>query len=78
MVISPMKNKKPIGFVSHNPLLKNITEYLVEEADAEEEELLGETSSNHQSESNKFEVDKELNKVTDTPVLHGTVLIGLF
>lgn len=70
MVTSPMKNKKPIGFVSHNPLLKNITEYLVEEADAEEEELLGETSSNHQGESNKFEVDKELNKVLDRLILY--------
>ena len=61
MVISPIKNKKPTGFVSHNPLLKNITEYLVEEADAEEEELLGETSG---SSSNTFEIDKELTKVT--------------
>lgn len=49
--ISPMKNKNPIGFVSYNPLLKNITEYLVEEGDAEEEE------------SNEFETDAELNKV---------------
>jgi hypothetical protein len=62
MVISPIKNKKPIGFVSHNPLLKNITEYLVEEADAEEEELLGETS-NQPNDSNIFETDKELTKV---------------
>jgi hypothetical protein len=63
MVISPVKNKKPIGFVSHNPLLKNITEYLVEEADAEEEELLGETSSNQPKDANTFEMDKELTKV---------------
>jgi hypothetical protein len=60
MIISPVKNKNPIGFVSHNPLLKNITEYLVEEADAEEEELLGDTSLNN---SNTFAIDKELNKV---------------
>lgn len=65
MVLSPTKNKKPIGFVSHNPLLKNITEHLVEEADAEEEELLGEGSSHHPSGSNTFEVDKELNKVSN-------------
>ncbi len=63
MVISPTKNKKPTGFVSHNPLLKNITEYLVEEADAEEEELLGATSSNQPNDSNTFETDKELTKV---------------
>lgn len=62
MVITPIKNKKPIGFVSHNPLLKNITDYLVEEADAEEEELLGE-SSNQSNDSRTFETDKELNKV---------------
>ena len=61
--ISPSKNKKPIGFVSHNPLLKNITEYLVEEADAEEEELLGGGSSNNPMDSNSFEIDKELTKV---------------
>ena len=54
-----IKNKNPIGFVSYNPLLKNITQYLVEEGDAEEEELLGDTSA----ESNTFETDKELNKV---------------
>jgi hypothetical protein len=63
MVISPEKNKKPKGFISHNPLLKNITEYLVEEADAEEEELLGETSGNSLKDGNSFEIDKELTKV---------------
>ena len=62
MVITPTKNKKPIGFVSANPLLKNITEYLVEEADAEEEELLGD-STNQRTENNTFEMDKELTKV---------------
>lgn len=62
MALSPIKNKKPIGFISHNPLLKNITEYLVEEADAEEEELLGETP-NQQGDSNAFEMDKQLTKV---------------
>jgi hypothetical protein len=47
-----IKNKNPIGFISYNPLLKNITEYLVDEGDAEEEEEL-----------NTFEMDKELTKV---------------
>jgi hypothetical protein len=61
--ISPMKNKNPAGFVSYNPLLKNITEYLVEEGDAEEEELLGDTSTNNENESNIFAIDKELTKV---------------
>lgn len=59
MAISPVKSKKPIGFISQNPLLKNITEYLVEEGDAEEEELLGEPGN----QANTFEMDKELTKV---------------
>ena len=59
MAISPVKNKRPVGFISQNPLLKNITEYLVEEGDAEEEELLGETINP----GNTFEMDKELTKV---------------
>jgi hypothetical protein len=63
MVISPVKNKRPIGFVSQNPLLKNITEYLVEECDAEEEELLGD-ASNQQNDANTFEIDKDLTKVS--------------
>lgn len=33
------------GLISRNPLLKNITDYLIEEADAEEEELLGKSSA---------------------------------
>ena len=60
-VTSPTKNKKPIGFVSQNPLLKNITDHLVEEADAEEEELLGDSANPNGQ--NTFEMDKELNKV---------------
>jgi hypothetical protein len=53
---SIIKNKNPIGFVSYNPLLKNITDYLVDEGDAEEEEL-------NEGDSNTFEMDKELTKV---------------
>jgi len=52
---SPTKNKNPTGFVSYNPLLKNITEHLVEEGDAEDDEST--------EDSNRFEIDKELNKV---------------
>lgn len=51
--LSAMKNKNPTGFISYNPLLKNITEYLVEEGDAEEDE----------EQSNTFETDAELAKV---------------
>lgn len=57
------QTKNSIGFISSNPLLKNIAEYLVEEGDAEEEELLGDTSTTNQNYSNIFEIDKELNKV---------------
>ncbi|CAF0989122.1 unnamed protein product [Adineta ricciae] len=71
MNVSPMKNKNPIGFVSYNPLLKNITEYLVEEGDAEEEELLGgDSSTNDENTSSSFEVDKELTKVLDRLILY--------
>ena len=75
-VTSPTKNKKPIGFVSQNPLLKHITEYLVEEADAEEEELLGESGSTNGQ--NNFEVDKELNKVKETVPLVNRILSSSF
>ncbi|XP_050541392.1 serrate RNA effector molecule homolog isoform X2 [Daktulosphaira vitifoliae] len=33
------------GVVSHNPVLQNITDFLIEEASAEEEELLGENAT---------------------------------
>jgi len=52
--ISSIKNKNLISFISSNILLKNTTEYLVEESDAEEE-----LSEN----SNTFETDKELTKL---------------
>ncbi|CAF3294780.1 unnamed protein product [Rotaria sp. Silwood2] len=70
MNTSLTQNKNPIGFVSYNPLLKNITEYLVEECDAEEEELLGDTSTTNQNNSNTFEIDKELTKVLDRLILY--------
>ncbi len=35
------KAVQSFGLVSHNPVLKNITDYLVEEGNYEEEELLG-------------------------------------
>ncbi|KAF4523476.1 hypothetical protein B566_EDAN004545 [Ephemera danica] len=38
-------NHCDFGLVSKNPVLKNITDYLIEEASAEEEELLGQASS---------------------------------
>lgn len=42
----PQANSKAsYGVYSTNPVLKNITDYLIEEASAEEEELLGLTNS---------------------------------
>lgn len=63
MNIPSTQRKNPMGFISHNPLLRNITEHLVEEADAEEEELLGDTSTTNENNSSVFETDKELTKV---------------
>ena len=52
--------------ISGNPLLKNITDYLIEEASAEEEELLGATQENGVSsnpDTDTIERDPELIKV---------------
>ncbi|XP_027848833.2 serrate RNA effector molecule homolog isoform X2 [Aphis gossypii] len=38
-------SEKTYGVVSHNPILHNITDFLIEEASAEEEELLGENAA---------------------------------
>ncbi|XP_067139993.1 serrate RNA effector molecule homolog isoform X2 [Centruroides vittatus] len=57
------------GLVSKNPLLKNITDYLIEEANAEEEELLGmsEQEENRDGEESgcTLEKDETLIKVLD-------------
>lgn len=38
-------SEKTYGVVSRNPVLHNITDFLIEEASAEEEELLGENAT---------------------------------
>jgi hypothetical protein len=38
-------SEKTYGVVSRNPILHNITDFLIEEASAEEEELLGENAA---------------------------------
>ena len=73
LALTPVKNKKPLGFISQNPLLKNITDYLVEEGDAEEEELLGETNN----QNNGFEMDKDLTKVLDRLILYLRVVYSI-
>ena len=39
--INDAKASVDMGIISNNPILNNITDYLIEEASAEEEELLG-------------------------------------
>ncbi|VDP03730.1 unnamed protein product [Soboliphyme baturini] len=58
--------------ISKNPLLSNITDYLIEEASAEEEELLGTSLSENDGESQKvvFEKDENLRKVLDMIILY--------
>ena len=57
-----------VGEQSSNPVLENITEYLIEEMSAEEDELLGYDS---QDSTNKTtELDENLSKVLDRLVLY--------
>ncbi|PSN55053.1 Serrate RNA effector molecule [Blattella germanica] len=57
------------GLVSKNPVLKNITDYLIEEASAEEEELLGHTADQEEGQlgddTATVERDESLIKVLD-------------
>lgn len=64
--------KATFGLQSKNPVLKNITDYLIEEADAEEEELLGlSTSDNKEDGEGEFlERDPELIRVLDKIILY--------
>uniref|UniRef100_A0A915ISC8 Serrate RNA effector molecule homolog n=1 Tax=Romanomermis culicivorax TaxID=13658 RepID=A0A915ISC8_ROMCU len=60
------------NFTSKNPLLRNITDFLIEEASAEEEELLG-TFANSGDESDQkvvFERDDQILKVLDRIILY--------
>ncbi|XP_019877374.2 serrate RNA effector molecule homolog isoform X2 [Aethina tumida] len=68
------KKEKPqqtFGLVSNNPVLHNITDYLIEEASAEEEELLGlEPSSDNQDAVSTVERDDNLIHVLDRILLY--------
>lgn len=66
------KARVTFGLQSKNPVLKNITDYLIEEADAEEEELLGLSSDNNKedSEGELLERDTELISVLDKMILY--------
>ncbi len=65
-------SKELLAKFKRNPVLENITEYLVEEASAEEEVLLGASADPQDMDSSKdsttevsFEKDDELNKVSN-------------
>ncbi|KAH8365273.1 hypothetical protein KR084_007203 [Drosophila pseudotakahashii] len=58
------------GFNSKNPVLQNITDYLIEEASAEEEELLGLTGESKDAEGEPIERDEQLIAVLDRLVLY--------
>lgn len=68
------KKEKPqqtFGLVSNNPVLHNITDYLIEEASAEEEELLGlEPSSEPQDAATTVDRDDVLISVLDRIILY--------
>ncbi|XP_031784780.1 serrate RNA effector molecule homolog isoform X3 [Nasonia vitripennis] len=63
------------GLSSKNPILKNITDYLIEEASAEEEELLGVSGDHEEGQlsgegEEKVEKDPALVKVLDKLILY--------
>nr|CAG4640777.1 EOG090X04A7 [Eulimnadia texana] len=62
------KEEMTFGSVSRNPVLTNITDYLIEEASAEEEELLG-SSATEEGQDGEMNIgvqrDEELIKVLD-------------
>ena len=47
------------GFVSHNPVLKNITDFLVEEGSFEEEELIGGAADDKKEEDNEISIERD-------------------
>merc|ERR1719273_681208 len=67
--INDAKASVDMGIISNNPILNNITDYLIEEASAEEEELLGKNNDledgEEGEEGNKVVRDEELCKVLD-------------
>jgi len=62
------KEEEIVGELSSNPVLENITEYLIEEMSAEEDELLGYNSTESGTRTTEF--DEELSKVLDRLLLY--------
>lgn len=72
--INDAKASVDMGIISNNPILNNITDYLIEEASAEEEELLGKNNDledgEEGEEGNKVTRDEDLCKVLDKLLLY--------
>jgi hypothetical protein len=71
------EQKQGYGYASKNPLLKNITDYLIEEASAEEEELLGTTeigelddAEDNENNGPSLDRDENLIKVLDRLLIY--------
>nr|CAD7451805.1 unnamed protein product [Timema tahoe] len=68
------KDSKSFGLLSKNPVMKNITDYLIEEASAEEEELLGHGGDHEDGQladdAATFDRDEGLIKVLDKLLLY--------
>ncbi|XP_052687226.1 serrate RNA effector molecule homolog isoform X2 [Crassostrea angulata] len=68
------------SFTSKNPVLKNITDYLVEEGSFEEEELLGEKMEEGEKESNNevtVERDERMIKALDRMILYLRIVYSI-
>lgn len=64
-------NQASFGLNSNNPVLQNITDYLIEEASAEEDELLGlSCNENKDTEGELIERDTQLIQVLDKLILY--------
>lgn len=74
-----LKEEHSFGFMSNNPVLHNITDYLIEEAPAEEEELLGlQSSADTQDVTNvTVERDDPLTKVLDRIIFYLRIVHSL-
>lgn len=65
------EDNQTFGLNSKNPVLKNITDYLIEEASAEEEELLGlSADGGKDGEGEALERDTEVLSVLDKIILY--------
>ncbi|KAK3926902.1 Serrate RNA effector molecule-like protein [Frankliniella fusca] len=66
-------DNQSFGLLSKNPVLKNITDYLIEEASAEEEELLGQSTDQEEGQVEEVATvdrDDQLIKVLDKLLLY--------